>query len=101
MFHIVQEALANVCKHANARRARLTLAPKDGGYEILVEDDGVGMAADPAAGERGEAGHFGIAIMRERARRLSGELTLDSSLGAGTRVRLYFPAVEPANEARL
>ena len=46
-FHIVQEALANVCKHANARRARLTLAPTEGGYEILVEDDGVGMADGP------------------------------------------------------
>jgi two-component system nitrate/nitrite sensor histidine kinase NarX len=94
VFHIVQEALANVCRHANARRARLTLERKDAGYEIVVEDDGIGMAADPA-GERGESGHYGIAIMRERASRLGGELTLDSAPGAGTRVRLYFPAMEP------
>ena len=100
-FHIVQEALANVCKHANARRARLTLAPTEGGYEIVVEDDGVGMAVDPASGDRGDAGHYGIAIMRERARRLGGELTLESAPGAGTRVRLYFPAVEPQTESGL
>ena len=94
VFHIVQEALANVCQHANARRARLTLECQGAGYEIVVEDDGVGMPADPA-GERGETGHYGIAIMRERASRLGGELTLDSAPGAGTRVRLYFPAMEP------
>ena len=94
VFHIVQEALANVCKHADARHARLTLDTRGAGYEIVVEDDGVGMAADPT-GERGEAGHYGIAIMRERASRLGGELTLDSAPGAGTRVRLYFPAMEP------
>jgi two-component system nitrate/nitrite sensor histidine kinase NarX len=101
VFHIVQEALANVCKHADARRARLSLERKDGGYEIVVEDDGIGMVADSAVGERGEAGHYGIAIMRERARRLGGELTLQSAPGAGTRVRLYFPAVQPQTEDTL
>ena len=101
VFHIVQEALANVCKHANASRAQLTLDRKDAGYEIVVEDDGIGMVSDPAAGERGDAGHYGIAIMRERARRLGGELALESAPGAGTRVRLYFPAMESQTEARL
>jgi two-component system nitrate/nitrite sensor histidine kinase NarX len=101
VFHIVQEALANVCKHANARRAQLTLDRKDAGYEIVVEDDGIGMASDAAAGERGDAGHYGIAIMRERARRLGGELTLESAAGTGTRVRLYFPAMESQTEAGL
>jgi two-component system nitrate/nitrite sensor histidine kinase NarX len=101
VFHIVQEALANVCKHANARRARLTLDRKDAGYEIVVEDDGAGMRPEAAAGERGDAGHYGIAIMRERARRLGGELTLESAPGAGTRVRLYFPAMESHTERGL
>lgn len=101
VFHIVQEALANVCKHANARNARLTLERKDDGYEIAIEDDGVGMAADPGAGERGDSGHYGIAIMRERARRLGGELMMESAEGAGTRVRLRFPAVQPQSESRL
>ena len=101
VFHIVQEALANVCKHADARRARLTLASRGDGYEITVEDDGVGMAADVSAGDRAETGHYGISIMRERARRLGGELTVDSAPGAGTRVRLYFPAVDPPTESTL
>ena len=101
VFHIVQEALGNVCKHANARRARLSLERREAGYEIVVEDDGIGMLDDAAAVERGESGHYGIAIMRERARRLGGELVLQSAPGAGTRVRLYFPAVQPQSEDTL
>lgn len=101
VFHIVQEALANVCKHANARHARLTLDRKDAGYEIVVEDDGVGLAPGVAAGERADAGHYGIAIMRERARRLGGDLTLESATGGGTRVRLYFPAMDSQSETAL
>jgi two-component system nitrate/nitrite sensor histidine kinase NarX len=100
VFHIVQEALANVCQHANARHARLTLERKGAGFEIVIDDDGVGMAGDPA-GERGDAGHYGIAIMRERASRLGGELAVDSTPGAGTRVRLYFPAMEPQSGSGL
>ena len=96
VFHIVQEALANVCKHANARRARLTLSHKGDGYELMVEDDGVGMV-DPSVGDRGEIGHYGIAIMRERAQRLGGELTMESVAGAGTCVRLRFPAEQRQN----
>ena len=94
VFHIVEEALANICRHANARNARLVLERKGGNYEILIEDDGVGIAAYARGADQDESGHYGIAIMRERASRLGGELTLDSAPGAGTRVRLYFPAME-------
>lgn len=112
VFHIVQEALANICKHANARHARLALGRTDGGYEFVVEDDGVGMAADRGSdvdadrsadggsGGYGEAGHYGIAIMRERASRLGGELTLEAMGATGTRVRLRIPAVQPQGETR-
>jgi two-component system nitrate/nitrite sensor histidine kinase NarX len=101
VFHIVQEALANVCKHAGARHARLALGRTDGGYEIVVEDDGVGVPADNGSGDHGEAGHYGIAIMRERARRLGGELTMEAAGATGTRVRLRIPAVQPQSESRL
>jgi two-component system nitrate/nitrite sensor histidine kinase NarX len=100
VFHIVQEALANVCKHANARHARLALGRMEDGYEIVVEDDGIGMPPDHGSGEQGETGHYGIAIMRERARRLGGELTLESAGTTGTRVRLQFPAVQSHSEGR-
>ena len=93
VFHIVQEALANVHRHANATRARVTIDQAGDRYEICVEDDGLGMATDTSADERTRSEHYGIAIMRERAQRLGGELTLRSVAGAGTTVRLSFPAV--------
>ena len=100
VFHILQEALANVCKHANARHARLALGWTDHGYEFVVEDDGVGMPAERHGGDHGDSGGYGISIMRERARRLGGELTLEEAGATGTRVRLRFPAVPPQPESR-
>jgi two-component system nitrate/nitrite sensor histidine kinase NarX len=89
LFHIVQEALANICKHANAKQVRFSLAREDGGCEVIVEDDGMGIA-DPGAAEGADPGHYGIAIMRERAACLGGELTFERASEGGTRVRLRF-----------
>lgn len=97
IFHIVQEALANVCRHARARHVDLRLDRAPGGYECAVVDDGVGMGAYP---ETDDGGHFGLAIMRERALRLGGRLTIDQAPGAGTRVRLFIPADHPPSETR-
>lgn len=89
VYHIVQEALANISRHARAQHASMSLERTTVGYEIAIEDDGVGLAA--AAGGAGEPGHYGIAIMRERAARLGGEVIMEAVAGAGTRVRLRFP----------
>lgn len=97
IFHIIQEALANVCRHARARSVVLRLDRARGGYEFAVVDDGVGMGAYP---ETDDGGHYGLAIMRERALRLGGRLTIDQAPGAGTRVRLFFPADPPPSETR-
>ena len=64
----------------------------------MVEDDGAGMPPDVAAGERGDAGHYGIAIMRERAHRLGGTITLGRAGGTGTRLELTFPVHPPTDE---
>jgi two-component system nitrate/nitrite sensor histidine kinase NarX len=95
VFNVVREALANVTRHANARHARLALRRAGAAYEVTVDDDGVGIAPDLADGDAADGGHFGIAIMRERARRLGGNLALERSPGGGTRVRLQFPAEPP------
>jgi len=90
VFRIIQEALANVRKHSDARTARILLRNEGGDtYHLLIEDDGLGMA--PAISSiRGE--HVGIAIMRERADRLAGTLQIESDAGEGTRVSLSFAA---------
>jgi two-component system nitrate/nitrite sensor histidine kinase NarX len=98
VFHIVQEALANACRHAQARRVELSLdrGEAGSGYEITIVDDGVGLASG-ADGDADDAGHYGLSIMRERARRLGGSLALESAAGRGTRVRLSIPAAATAS----
>jgi two-component system nitrate/nitrite sensor histidine kinase NarX len=98
-YHIVQEALANICRHAHATHAKLLLARSDDGYVIAIEDDGVGLAAYPQKGDRPDSGHYGIAIMQERARRLGGTLEL-AACKPGTRLVLRFPAdyLQPETE---
>ena len=88
VFHIVQEALSNVARHACARHAWLQVAAApQGGVEVVVEDDGAGL---PATGTGGSS-HYGLEIMLERARRLGGTLEIGPRAGGGTRVRLAFP----------
>ena len=93
LFHIVQEALANVERHSRARHAWVSLAPGLAGVELRIDDDGVG----PGAGTCGETAHWGRDIMRERAQRLGGELVVTPRDGGGTRVRCAFPL--PAGDA--
>jgi len=98
IFHVVQEALANVCRHAHARRAELSLRRVGDEYEIAVVDDGVGMNAHAAGADPDDGGHYGMAIMRERAGRLGGRLTVERLPEGGTRVRLLIPAAGPRSE---
>jgi two-component system nitrate/nitrite sensor histidine kinase NarX len=95
VFHIVQEALSNVARHASAEHARLHIgAGASGAVEIVVEDDGAGLPPGAAQG----GGHYGLEIMVERARRIGGTLEVGARPGGGTCVRLAFPG--PAPEAR-
>jgi len=108
---VVQEALLNVARHAGARHAWVRLRTVPGpAVEVLVMDDGVGVQKGPAgavdaAGAAGTAGaHYGLAIMRERAQRLAGTLTLQAREGGGTCVRLLFAlagATAPPAETEL
>ena len=101
MLRIVQEALANIRKHANAHTVRVMFnCPAAGTYRILVEDDGSGFENTERDGRPGE--HIGLSIMEERARRLGGELRIESEPGEGTRVELFYrPAAQDRPEARL
>ncbi|MHB8741645.1 MAG: ATP-binding protein [Sulfuricaulis sp.] len=89
IFYIIKEALTNIRKHSNACNARILLnGDGRGSYTLLIEDDGEGMAPTPEA-FTGE--HIGLSVMRERAQRLPGELTIESEPGEGTRIMLTFP----------
>lgn len=81
VYRLVQEALTNVVKHAQA--STVTLSVKQAGEEVMIEvaDDGVGFSPD--AGSEG----FGLVGMRERVRLAAGGLRIISSPGSGTVVR--------------
>lgn len=86
IVRIVREAVANAVRHAQASRIAVRLATTDsGGLTIEIADDGTGF--DVAARAAAE-GHFGIRGMQERARRIGGDLTVESRPGSGTRVTL-------------
>lgn len=88
VFHIVQEALANVCRHAQASEAWLTLSHRGSHLDVRVEDNGRGVAAMHADG----GAHFGLDIMNERAQRLGGVVEIGPRrAGRGTLVRLTVP----------
>lgn len=88
VIRIVQEALANIRKHSQAHAVRILLrCDKDGQYHVLVEDDGIGL--DTSSDKLAEQ-HFGLNILRERADKLDGELSIDSETGEGTRLDLSF-----------
>ena len=91
LFFIVQEALANIRKHAGATRARLAVRSVSDGIEVVIEDNGRGLV--PTAGQAAGAGSgsFGLRIMRERAQRFGGRVTIESLPEGGARVRVFVP----------
>ncbi len=90
IFRITQEALRNVARHAKARAVTVSLRSLEGGLQLAVHDDGIGL--DPAL-HRSPAS-LGHASMRERTRLLGGELSIESSPGRGTAVVAWVPLGE-------
>jgi two-component system nitrate/nitrite sensor histidine kinase NarX len=89
VLRIIQEALNNVSKHSQAHTVRVLLRSEDNGKQIvLIEDDGKGIGEPVLEGEPGE--HIGLSIMQERAKRLGGQLQIESEPGEGTRIILSF-----------
>jgi signal transduction histidine kinase len=90
-YRIVQEALTNVARHAQASDCRVSLRRLPDTLLLIVEDDGVGF--DPAeAVQRGVGRGLGLIGIRERASELLGTFRIDSAPGRGTRVTVELPA---------
>jgi two-component system sensor histidine kinase UhpB len=86
VYRVAQEALTNVIRHADARRAEVTLEADDTRLRLSVRDDGRGMN-----GEEPNARSTGIVGMRERAMLVGGTLKIESAPGKGTTVILEVP----------
>ncbi|HEX3519614.1 MAG TPA: ATP-binding protein [Solirubrobacteraceae bacterium] len=93
VYRIVQEALTNVSRHAEATSAVISVTVRDGVLRASVTDDGKGMPDSGRLGPRGDGleGGFGMGGMRERAELIGGELEFAPAPGKGTTVRLTVP----------
>ncbi len=91
IFRIVQEALSNIRKHADCRRAKVALRQSDGKIRIDVRDNGNGFDSANAV----PANHFGVHGIVERARVLGGLATINSRPGQGTHISVELPALKP------
>lgn len=83
-YRIVQEALTNVVKHAQARQVEVRLRSTGEALMVEVADDGVGLSPEAGASEAG----YGLLTIRERACSLGGDATWDGAPGTTLRVRL-------------
>jgi len=90
LYRIVQEAMNNVFKHADAKSVSVSIERRGSLLRAIVEDDGLGFDSEAPLGNNGPA-RLGIAGMRERATIVGGTLTVESSAGGGTTVRVELP----------
>jgi signal transduction histidine kinase len=96
VFRVIQEAVSNALRHAQAKTIRVTLRDEPDALILSVDDDGVGF--DPEAvslrTKRGE--HLGLLGMTERVRAAGGTIALESRPGRGSRISARIPYPKPA-----
>lgn len=87
LFRVVQESMANVLRHAHARRIRISICTEIDRLDLIIADDGVGMQPD----NRSKENSFGLVGMEERIHAFGGNFTVDSTPGKGTTLVVSVP----------
>lgn len=85
IYRVVQESLANVARHSQAKKVEIAISYNSDEIEVLIVDDGIGFEVS-----RQPAG-FGLRSMRERVELIGGKLLIDSEIGQGTRIKVIAP----------
>jgi PAS domain S-box-containing protein len=93
VFRTSQEALTNIMRHANAKRADIILKKENNTLILDVQDSGIGISEDKISNHTS----FGLMGMRERARFLGGKVYIASVPGKGTRVTVHIPLTDKEN----
>ena len=87
LYRVVQEALTNITKHADARLVSVVVERRRGDAIVVVEDDGVGFDPDQVA----STGRLGLLGMQERMTLVGGNLQIEAAPAAGTLIRVRVP----------
>lgn len=95
IYRVVQEALHNVGKHAQAKSVVVQVSRESQTVHVSVEDDGIGI--QPRSNSRGHS--FGLAGIKERIAAMGGITRVVSAKGKGTRIEIVVPAGQPFAEA--
>jgi two-component system sensor histidine kinase UhpB len=100
VYRIIQEALTNVFKHAQATNVSIVLERLEKHLRVIVEDDGAGFDPDAVA-QDGDASHLGLSGIRERLLLVGGTMVMESEPGAGATLFIQVPLqpVEPGPTA--
>lgn len=96
LYRVVQEALANVARHAHASEVNICLLEQDGSLVLTIQDDGCGFSVLPPVHDLANRGHFGLAGMKERIDLIGGSWILESVPGKGTIVRVAWKPESPS-----
>jgi two-component system sensor histidine kinase NreB len=95
IYRVVQEALHNVAKHAQAKNVTVQMARKDENLVLVIQDDGVGISNGPVVGR-----NFGLSGMTERVAMLGGAAKVVSAKNKGTRIEVKVPVTQRAPDER-
>jgi signal transduction histidine kinase len=90
LFRIIQEALTNVAKHAEAQNVVIRLKERDTQLDVAIRDDGKGFKTGDLDDSDGHLHGFGMLNMKERAAMYGGKLHIKSKPGAGTEIKMSF-----------
>jgi len=97
IFYIIEEAVNNARKHANAAHIWVRLRPFETDIALLeIEDDGLGFDVAAVNKSYDKRGSLGMVNLRERTELVNGLLNIDSAEGKGTRIQVYLPLTEEA-----
>ena len=94
ILRIIQEALSNIQKHANAKSIQINFSQTPRSLLITIKDDGDGFDSL----DNDKDGHFGLKIMKERAEEAGGYLDIRSEIGKGTTIQVTLPVIQPAHQ---